>query len=82
MLQFTLKLKMPVPSTKNGRRSWKNVSKDVRLTTDGSASTWPKSGFTVASTVMLDVMPYLISAPAVYCWSRSNPGTGTFLTTA
>ena len=36
------------PSTKNGRRSGKNVSKPLRLTTAGSASTWPKSGFTVA----------------------------------
>ena len=33
---------------KNGRRSSKNVSKAPRLTTAGSASTWPKSGLTVA----------------------------------
>ena len=40
--------KMPAPSTKNGRRSEKNVSNADRLTTAGSASTWPKSGLTVA----------------------------------
>ncbi len=39
---------MPEPSTKNGRRSEKNVSNAERLTTAGSASTWPKSGLTVA----------------------------------
>src|ERR671923_247929 len=36
---------MLLPSTKKGRRSEKNVSKAVRLTTDGSASTCPKSEF-------------------------------------
>ena len=30
----------------------------MRLTTAGSTSTWPKSGFTVASIVMLLVKPH------------------------
>src|SRR6478735_822012 len=50
-LQSMLKRKVPDPSTKNGRRSGKNVSKASRLTTAGSASTWPKSGFTVVVNV-------------------------------
>src|SRR3954469_779497 len=61
--RFRLLLKTPCPSRKNGRRSWKNVSKPERLTTDGSASTWPKSGLTVAFIVRFDVRPYLMSAP-------------------
>ena len=67
---------------KNGRLSWKNVSNAPRLSTAGSASTWPKSGLIVPSSVRLDVTPYLKSAPAVMRWSRSNPvavGTDTFL---
>ena len=46
-----LKRNVPEPSTKNGRRSGKNVSNASRLTTAGSASTWPKSGFAVAVSV-------------------------------
>jgi hypothetical protein len=42
----TPKLKMLAPSTKNGRFSGRNVSNADRFTTDGSASTWPKSGLT------------------------------------
>src|SRR5207249_8137764 len=38
------KSKMLAPSTKNGRRSWRNCSTVVRLTNAGSDSTWPKSG--------------------------------------
>ena len=69
---------------KNGRRSWKNVSNAERLSTLGSASTWPKSGLIVPSTVRFEVTPYLKSAPAVACWSRLNPvavGTETFFVT-
>src|SRR5438034_1175612 len=84
-LQFTSKRKIPVPATKKGRRSWKKVSKAVRLRTAGSASTCPKSGFTVASSVRLDVSPYFRSAPPVSLWDRSKPlpaGTDTFFVTA
>ncbi len=42
---------MRASSTKNGRRSGKKVSKALRLITAGSASTCPKSGSTVASSV-------------------------------
>src|SRR5205807_3482197 len=35
--------KYPAPSTKNGRRSSRDVSKSVRFTTAGSTSTCPKS---------------------------------------
>ena len=35
----TLNWNVPEPSTKNGRRSWKKISKASRLTTAGSAST-------------------------------------------
>ncbi len=52
------------PSMKNGRFSSKNVSNTVRLTTAGSTSTWPKSGFTVASIVMLLEKPHFTSRPA------------------
>ena len=50
---------------KNGRFSSKNVSNTVRLTTAGSTSTWPKSGFTVASIVMLLEKPHFRSRPAL-----------------
>src|SRR5205823_13636613 len=43
-VQFTSNRKMPAPCTKNGRCSLKKVSNAVRLSTAGSASTWPKSG--------------------------------------
>ncbi len=38
----------------------------MRLTSEGSASTWPKSGLTVRSRVMLLVMPNLASSPALH----------------
>ncbi len=52
------------PSTKKGRFSGKKVSNTLRLTTAGSTSTWPKSGFTVALIVRSLVRPYLRSSPA------------------
>src|SRR5688572_32594103 len=64
---------MPVPSRKKGRRSPKNCSKADRLSTDGSASTWPKSGLIAASSVRFEDNPYLTSAPMVPRWVRSNP---------
>ena len=54
---------VPELSTKNGRRSLKNVSNAERLTTAGSASTWPKSGLTVAVNVSAGVIAYLRSRP-------------------
>ena len=48
---------------KNGRFSGKYVSKAVRFKSPGSASTCPKSGLSVRSSVKLLVIPYLISAP-------------------
>ena len=54
---------MLAPSTKKGRRSWKNVSNADRLTSDGSASTWPKSGLTVKASVRLLLSPSLRSPP-------------------
>ena len=57
------KLKMPEPSTKNGRRSEKNVSKAERFTTAGSASTWPKSGLTVPVSVRPGRSAYFKSTP-------------------
>ena len=55
--------KYPAPSTKNGRRSSRNVSNAERFTTAGSTSTWPKSGLTVALRVRLDVSNTRASAP-------------------
>ena len=57
------KRKMSVPSTKKGRFSGKKLSNPVRFTTAGSASTWPKSGVTVASSVSPLVSPTLRSPP-------------------
>ena len=57
------KLKLPDPSTKNGRRSEKNVSNAVRFTTAGSASTWPKSGLMVPVNVRPGVSAYFRSMP-------------------
>jgi hypothetical protein len=74
--QFVLKLKMPAPSRKKGRRSSKKLSNAVRLSCAGSASTWPKSGLIVASSVRLEDRPYLRSTPAVslFGWSyRASP---------
>src|SRR3954468_13015626 len=61
MLMF--ELNAPWPSRKNGLRSLKNDSKPDRFTCDGSASTCPKSGLIVASSVRFEVSPYLRSAP-------------------
>src|SRR5207249_10297034 len=55
------------PSTKNGRRSLKKVSRSLRFTTAGSTSTWPKSGLTVALSVRFEPSPIFASAP--------NPGS-------
>jgi hypothetical protein len=55
--------KVPLPSTKKGRCSGKNVSKAERFTTAGSTSTCPKSGLMVASRVTFEVSRYLRSAP-------------------
>ena len=52
------------PSMKKGRFSGKNVSKAERLSTAGSTSTCPKSGFNVASSVRADVSRSLRSSPA------------------
>lgn len=49
--------------TKKGRFSRKHVSKAVRFTTVGSTSTWPKEGFTVASTLKLGPRPKRASSP-------------------
>src|SRR5262245_57262048 len=57
---------------KNGRFSWKKVSNALRLTTAGSASTCPKSGFTVALSVSAGVTAYLRSTPT------DAPGSGVF----
>src|SRR5438270_9445474 len=54
---------MPEPSTKNGRRSEKKVSNALRLTTAGSASTWPKSGLIVVVSVSPGVSAYFASTP-------------------
>src|SRR5688500_17028485 len=56
--------------TKNGRFSPNVVSNTERFTTAGSTSTWPKSGFTVASRVRFDVMFSFTSPPARKSVSR------------
>src|SRR3979409_950028 len=64
--------------TKNGRFSENVVSKTERFTTAGSTSTWPKSGFTVASSVRFDVMLYLMSPPirpVISCLLRNGSPT-------
>src|SRR5258705_13981106 len=58
---------MDEPSTKNGRRSLRNVSRSLRFTTAGSTSTWPKSGLTLALSVRFEPRPIFASAP--------NPGS-------
>ena len=83
-LQLTLTWNKPVPSTKHGRRSWKYDWNAVRFSTDGSASTCPKSGFAVALSVRFDATGTLTSPPTENCWSRPNPvplGTVTFFVT-
>ena len=55
----------PEPSTKNGRRSEKNVSNADRFTSAGSASTWPKSGLTVPVSVSPGRSAYFRSTPTV-----------------
>src|SRR5688500_20119955 len=49
---------------KKGRFSGNEVSNAVRFTTAGSASTWPKSGLNVASSVKLELRLYFTSRPA------------------
>ncbi len=49
---------------KNGRFSEKNVGKRwLTSTWNASLSTWLKSGLTVASSVTVEVMPYLPLRP-------------------
>jgi hypothetical protein len=62
-MQSESKRNMPEPSTKNGRRSVKNVSNALRFTTAGSASTWPKSGLIVDVNVSPGVSAYFMSIP-------------------
>ncbi|MSR07071.1 MAG: hypothetical protein EXR93_08410 [Gemmatimonadetes bacterium] len=73
--------KMSMPSAKKGRRSEKNDSKADRFTWAGSASTCPKSGFTVADRVRFDVTPYFTSAPKlprpVFPVRKGFPGSAT-----
>ncbi len=66
------RLKAWDPSMKNGRFSSKYVSKTDRLTTAGSTSTWPKSGLTVASMVMLLLRPHFRSRPPAADWVRPS----------
>src|SRR5207249_9572144 len=72
-VQFTSNRKMPAPCTKNGRCSLKKVSNAVRLSTAGSASTWPKSGLTVASRVRFDATRYFRSPPPAMSCVRPIP---------
>ncbi len=51
-------------STKKGLFSAKKVSKAVRLTSEGSASTCPKSGLTVRLRMVLFDNPIFASRPA------------------
>src|ERR1041385_4805877 len=67
--------KYPAPSTKNGRFSSKKVSNAERFTTAGSTSTCPKSGFTVAFNVRLEVTRYIASPPtrpSIACGSKNG----------
>ena len=82
--QFTVKVNSPFPSTKKGRFSSKKVSNAVRLSSEGSASTCPKSGFTVALSTRFEAGRYLRSPPAVTLFSRVSPPaprSGTLLVT-
>ena len=55
---------MPAPSMKNGRFSEKYTGKRwLTSTWKASLSTWLKSGFTVASSVIVDVRPHLALMP-------------------
>ena len=58
-------LNRSLPSRKNVRFSAKNSSFADRLTLDGSASTWPKSGLSVADSVNAGPRPYLRSSPTL-----------------
>ena len=60
-----LNWKTPEPSTKKGRRSLKKSSKASRFRAAGSASTWPKSGLSVAVSVSAGVTAYFRSTPAL-----------------
>ena len=58
------RLNSPSPSMKNGRFSLKKTGKRLLTSTSkASLSTWLKSGFMVASSVIVDVMPYFTLAP-------------------
>ena len=60
-------LKRPMPSMKNGRFSEKKIGKRWFTSTwNASLSTWLKSGLTVPSSVMPEVMPNLPLAPKLY----------------
>ncbi len=58
---------------KNGRRSGSRTSNAVRLTTAGSASTWPKSGLIVASRVRPAPSPRRASAPRLPSGRAARP---------
>jgi hypothetical protein len=65
----------PLPSTKKGRFSSKNVSYWLRFTTAGSTSTCPKSGLMVASRVSVLVSSAFTSPPTRQVdWCRSSKG--------
>src|SRR2546426_8116166 len=69
----------------SSRRRHTRLQGDWSSDVCSSDLTWPKSGFTVASSVRLEVIPYFRSAPAVTFWERSKPlasGTDTFFVTA
>ena len=80
------KSRMSLPSMKNGRFSEKNVSNSVRFTSEGSASTWPKSGFKVKSRVRSLVTPSLPSSPAPTSVSEpswnGSPSTASLVVTS
>ena len=55
---------MPAPSMKNGRFSEKNTgNRWFTSTWNASLSTWLKSGFTVASSVTVEVRPHFALRP-------------------
>ena len=62
--------KTSIPSRKNGRFSGKKVSKVDRFRMTVSASTWPKSGLIVRSSVSSLVRCALASRPAEACAKR------------
>ena len=57
-------MKISVPSRKNGRfSSKKSANRSLTAICPASASTWLKSGLYVASSVRLEVRPYLALKP-------------------